>query len=429
MLDKDAAKKILPQIDGEELAQLACDLVNIPSATGQEVAVAEFILDWYRSNGFKAIRQEVEIGRPNAVGILKGEGNGLSLMFNGHMDTSFTGTKEDLHIVAEVEPDSELRGSIRDGKVRGLGSSNMKGGLAAFMMAGKAIKKSGLKLKGDLILAAVVGETSRTPFGPFQTKEYRGEGVGTRHLLTYGIQSDYAVVADGSHMNIIWTQPGVVQMKITTFGTGQAAWWTSRSTHPPVQSSAIIKMTKVIEAIEKWGNTFEEKYVYKSPTGPISPKVNIGGIEGGAAYKPNYFPGICNIYVDVRIPPHVRPVTVQNQIERTLSGLGLAYDLEVYKSLMGYEGKGVEPLVKSIEEAYEHLFSAKVQPEAPGRANIWTDTNIYNEMGIPAVKIGPAGKKIGPRAEEIEIDQMIRAARLYALVALDICNRERPGGA
>ena len=50
-------------------------------------------------------------------------------------------------------------------------------------------------------------------------------------------------------------------------------------------------------------------------------------------------------------------------------------------------------------------------------------------MGIPAVKIGPAGKKIGPRAEEIEIDQMIRAARLYALVALDICNRERPGGA
>lgn len=429
MLDKDAAKKILPQIDGEELAQLACDLVNIPSATGQEKAVAEFILDWYRTNGLKAIRQEVEIGRPNAVGILKGHGGGLSLMFNGHMDTSFTGTEEDLRIIAEVEPESELRGSIRNGKVRGLGISNMKGGLAAFMVAGKAIKKSGLKLKGDLILAAVVGEISRTPFGPFQTKEYRGEGVGTRHLLTHGIQSDYAVVADGSHMNIIWTQPGVVQIKITTFGQGQAAWWTRRSTHPPVQHNAIIKMTKIIEAIENWGETFEEKYVYESPTGPILPKVNVGGIEGGAAYKPNYFPGVCSIYVDVRIPPQLRPVTVQNEIARTLSGLGIEYDLEVYKSLMGYEGKGVEPLVKSIEEVYEYLFGAKVQPEAPERANIWTDTNIYNEMGIPAVKIGPAGKKIGPRAEEIEIDQMIRAARLFALVALDICNRERPGGA
>ena len=147
-IDRDSARKVVAQINRDELAQLACDLVNIPSPTGQEKAVADFILNWFRANGLKAVRQEVEVERPNAVGILKGGGAGLSLGFNGHMDTSFTGTEEDLRMVAAVEPDSDLRGSIRDGKVRGLGVSNMKGGIAAFMMAGKALKKSGLKLKG-----------------------------------------------------------------------------------------------------------------------------------------------------------------------------------------------------------------------------------------------------------------------------------------
>lgn len=424
-MDQEAAKKIVAQIDSNELAQLACDLVNIPSATGQEKAIAEFILSWYKAKGIKPIRQDVEVDRPNAVGILKGNGSGLSLGFNGHMDTSFTGTQEDLRMVADVEPDSELKGSIRDGKVCGLGISNMKGGIAAFMMAGNALKKSGIKLKGDVILAAVVGEISRTPIGPWQTKEYRGEGVGTRHLLTHGMHSDYAVVADGSDMNIVWTQAGVVQIKITTFGKAEAAWGSKRSTHPMAKLNAIVKMTKIIEGLEKWAECFEENYIYQSPTGPIYPKVNIGAIEGGAPYRPNYFPGVCHLYVDIRTPPQVRPVMVQHEVEQALSSLGIEYEMESYKSLLGHEGKAVEPLVRAVEDAYEFIFGKKVKPEAPDRASIWTDTNIYNELGIPAVKIGPRGKRIGPRNEELDIDQMVKAAQLYALVALDICNCER----
>ena len=424
-LNKEAAKQVLAHIDRDELAQLGCDLVNIPSPTGQEKAVAEYILHWFQESGLKPVRQEVEVDRPNAVGVLKGDGTGLSLGFNGHMDTSFTGTQEDLRMVATVEPDSELKGSIKDGKVRGLGISNMKGGVAAFMMAGKALKKSGIKLKGDVIFAAVVGEISRTPIGPWQTKEYRGEGAGTRHLLTHGMHSDYAVVADGSDMNIVCTQTGVVQIKITTFGKAEAAWGTKRSTHPMVKLNAIVKMTKIIEALEKWAERFEEQYIYNSPTGPIYPKVNIGAIEGGAPYRPNYFPGVCSVYVDVRTPPQVRPVTVQHEITKSLSSLGIEYEIEPYKSLLGHEGKGVEPLVQSLEEIHQFLFSQKLKPEAPDRASIWTDTNVYNELGIPTVKIGPRGKRIGPRAEEINIDEMVKAAQLYALVALDICNRER----
>jgi acetylornithine deacetylase/succinyl-diaminopimelate desuccinylase-like protein len=424
-VNKDLAERVLAQINGDAIAQLTCELVNRRSPTGQEVEVAEFMLDWFEANGLKPIRQEVEAGRPNAVGILKGRGGGLSLMFNGHTDTSFTGTAEDLRMIATLEPDELLKGSIRDGKVYGLGISNMKGGVAAFMAAAKAIKDSGVQLLGDLILAGVVGEISRTPIGPWQSQNYRGEGAGTRHLLTHGIQSDYAVVADGSDLHIVWAQTGVVQIKITVFGTPEAAWGSKRATHPPAERNAIVKMTRIIDALERWAERFEEERIYESETGPILPKVNVGAIEGGAPYRPNYFPGVCSIYLDVRTPPGLRPVTVQHEVEEVLRATGIAYDMEVYKSLMGHEGRGVEPLVESLGRINEYLFQAKLETEESGRASIWTDTNVYNEMGIPAVKFGPRGKRIH-RYEELPIDTMVKAAQVYALVALDICSRPRP---
>ena len=165
-LDHTSAKKVLTQIDRDELATLGCRLASIPSPTGREKEIAEFILGWFQDNGLKAVRQDVEPDRPNAIGILKGDGSGLSLSFNGHTDTSFTGTKDDLRMVADIEPEAELTGRIVGDKVQGLGISNMKGGVAAFMVAGKALKQSGVRLKGDVVFAAVVGEISRTPIGP-----------------------------------------------------------------------------------------------------------------------------------------------------------------------------------------------------------------------------------------------------------------------
>src|SRR5262245_24139176 len=424
-LDKVAANAVLAQIDRDELARLACDLTSIPSPTGQEKAIAEFILAWFENSGFKAVRQDVEVDRPNAVGILKGDGNGLSLGFNGHTDTSYTGTTADLRMVANIEPEAELKGRIVGDKVQGLGVSNMKGGVASFMIAGKALQKSGVKLKGDVVLAAVVGEISRTPIGPWQSQEYRGEGIGTRHLLTHGMHTDYAICCDGSDLNIVWTQTGVVQAKITTFGQAEAAWGTNRSNYPMEEKNAIVKMTRIIDAVEQWGAEFEAEYVYRSPTGPLFPKVNIGGIEGGAPYRPNYFPGVCSIYVDVRMPPQVRPVTIKHELEKALDKLGVEYELDIYKSLLGHEGGNVEPLVQAADEVHQHLFGERIRPESPDRASIWTDTNIYNELGIPCIKIGPRGRRISTRNEEIDIEVMAKAAQIYALIALDICSRGR----
>jgi acetylornithine deacetylase len=428
MIQEQDRANVIKRINREELAELTKQLVDISSPTGSEKAIGEFILAWHARHNLKPVRQELGPDRVNAIGILEGRANGVSLTINGHMDTSYTGTEEDRMFCRALEPDSDLKGAIREGKVFGLGASNMKSGLAAFMVAGKAIRESGISLKGDLILAAVAGEISRTPIGLYQSEAYRGEGTGTQHLLTHGIQSDYAIVADRSAHSIVWAQNGVAQFKISTFGDPHAAWGVTREEKPPEASSAILKMMKVLHAVDEWAAEFERAHVYTSPHGPIVPKVNIGAIQGGAPFRPNYYPGVCSIYVDVRTPPELRPVQVQHELKAVLSQLGIECEMEMYASKMGYQAKGVEPVIKVIEETYQSLFGKKTPAPTGLHASIWTDTNIYNELGIPACKFGLGGGRWKFRSEQIDIENIFQAAQVYALAALEICNWEkRPG--
>jgi len=425
MVSNAEKQKILEHITRDELAALTKELVDIPSPTGHEREIGEFILDWQKIYGLKTISQQISADRINAIGIVQGAGGGTSLTINGHMDTSFTGTDEDLVLCRELEPVEDLRGVIDSGKVFGLGASNMKCGLAAFMMAGKAIQKSGIRLKGDLILAAVAGEISRTPIGPYQSEDYRGEGTGTRHLLTHGVQSDYAIVADGSALSVIWAQTGVAQFKISSFGNPRSAWGKTRNDAPPRDSSAVLKMVDIIRAVDDWAEEFEQKTIYQSENGPIISKVNLGAIRGGAPYRPNYYPGVCDLYVDVRMPPKTSPVEVQRQLSRVLAKLDMETELEMYGSLLGHEAEGVEPLAGVLEATHQELYGEKTPAVTPGRSSIWTDTNIYNEMGIPACKFGPRGERWKMRSEQVEVEEIYRAAQIFALAAATICNWER----
>ena len=420
--DKD---EILKGITRDECAELTKQLCDIPSPTGSEREIGEFILDWYARHGIKPICQEIDPHRLNAVGVITGKGQGTSLQVNGHVDTSFTGTEEDRMFCRELEPVNELRGAIRDGKVFGLGASNMKSGVAAFMIAGKALKQSGVELKGDFILAAVAGEISRTPIGPYQSGSYRGEGTGTRHLLTHGIQSDYAICADRSGHSIVWAQNGVAQIRINTFGHPHAAWGMTREQEPPEENNAVLMMMKIIQAVDNWAADFEKRCIFQSAIGPILPKVNIGAIQGGAPFRPNYFPGVCSLYVDVRTPPKLRPVEVQRELKGVLARTGIDYEMEMYASLMGYEAKGVEPIIDVVKQAFVSVCGKEPPKPNAFRASIWTDTNIYNEMGIPAIKFGLGGKKYAIRSEQIDIEEIHIGAQVYALAAAEICNWEK----
>lgn len=424
-MDKPIDETVLKEIHPDELVKLATDLVNIPSPTGFENDVGNFLSDWFKKNGFSMIRQEVEDGRSNIIGLLKGSKKGKSLMFNSHIDTSFTGTDADYLILGEVAEACKPAAYIENNRICGLGVNNDKGPLAAFLTAALAIKRSNIQLKGDLILAAVVGEIGRAPVGHHSGKESRGKGVGTRFLLTHGIVSDYALVAEPSSFTISWALPGAVFIRLTTTGRPAYTPFTRRDEKGVSYENAIVRMIPVIEAIERWGADYQKKNVYKFDGGMIVPKVNIGAIEGGLAIKPNYSPGICHLYIDVRIPPGHTPLETKRNLEAYLEAEGIAADLDMYLSQKGYEGKGVGPLVAATRKAHQTIFGAKPDQISSEHTSMWNDVNIYHEHGIPAIKYGPPTISYGKKREEsLAVDDLLKAAKVYALAALEICNAD-----
>jgi acetylornithine deacetylase/succinyl-diaminopimelate desuccinylase-like protein len=422
---EEALAKIFTLIHREELTRLAMDLVNIPSPTGREGKVAEFIVEWLLYNNLEARLQEIEEGRFNAIGRLRGSGKGLSLTFNAHLDTAFSGVAADLPILGEIQASDQPSAYLVEDRIYGQGIVNDKGPLAAFLMAGKALKESGVILKGDLILAGVAGEIGIAQVDEYRGSHYRGKGIGTQFLLAQGILSDYAVVAEPSQFGITWALPGVAYFKITV--RGEAAYVPFNEPSPDFRGSknAILKMIPVIQAIESWAGQYEEENQYRFSGGIIRPKVLIGAILGGRPYKPNTRPAHCAIYVDVRIPPQRDLQSIQQELERVFAASGVKTAVELYLWRPGYEGRGVEPLVEALRNAHRLVLKEEPQPIRPPYTSMWNDNNIYHMFGIPAVKWGPSPRgNVGDYSHQTQ-DDLVKAAQVYAAVALDICSREK----
>src|SRR5262249_42067098 len=149
-------------------------------------AMGEHMRDVLGGLGMGMTWQEVEEERPNVVGLLQGSGDGPRLMFNGHMDTSYSGSEPWLAGIPGFQPE----GFVRDGRIYGLGISNMKGALACYVEAVRALRDAGVRLRGDLVIAAVSGEIEKAEWGEFRGKEYRGYGAGSRYLVEHGCSAD-----------------------------------------------------------------------------------------------------------------------------------------------------------------------------------------------------------------------------------------------
>src|SRR5258708_28745384 len=164
MAQSDPTAKALSRIDQDVVTKLAVDLVSIPSPTGSEREVATYVADYMAAGGLEVTLQEVGPNRANAIGVLRGEGDGPRLMFNGHLDTSITGIEEeDYPMTGPHGAASRAKGFVKDGHVLGCGAYNMKGGVAAMVGAALAIKAAGVRLRGDLVVAAGCGEVEKGP--------------------------------------------------------------------------------------------------------------------------------------------------------------------------------------------------------------------------------------------------------------------------
>ena len=124
-------------IDRDRLVDWASQAIGTPSFTGSEEAMAELMRETFLDLGLQVQWQQVEDGRANVLGTRSGTGGGSSLMFNGHMDTSYSGREPWLAHVPGFQP----RAFVEDGRLYGLGISNMKGALACYVEALHALAR------------------------------------------------------------------------------------------------------------------------------------------------------------------------------------------------------------------------------------------------------------------------------------------------
>jgi acetylornithine deacetylase/succinyl-diaminopimelate desuccinylase-like protein len=420
----DDEKKVLESIRRDELVRLALDLGNINSPPGREGPVADYVEDWLKRNHFQTKTLGLMAERRNVVGMLKGTGGGYSLIFNSHMDTSVSET--DRWIFRNIDNPIYYKAWQEGEKLYGNGVVNDKGPMAAFMVAAKAIQECGVKLKGDLLLTMVPGEIGWEPVDEFESPRYLSKETGSRFLVTHGVVGDFALVAEATSFRIASVEAGKAFFKVTVYGDHPV--YTPYIPRPrPMEKNpnAIVRMAKLIESIEAWAYEYEQKNRYECPGGTVIPRVNIGGIRGGSPYFILQTAELCAIYMDVRLTPVQSPVPVKEEIEGLCRKLNLEADVDLFLYRRGYEAQNVGPLVEAIEDAHGRILGKKPEPVIGPECSMWRDVNVFNEMGIPSATYGPAAGSGGGNYF-LSIDDLLTSARLYALIMLDLCNRDKP---
>lgn len=425
---KNMKKKVLNSIEEKELTDLAVKMGNIYSPAGDEKNMGNFVYDWLNSNGFNASKQVVTENRFNVISKLDGSMNNKaqSLLFNSHMDSD-VGCPGDEWAIADYQSPHYNKAWIEGDKIFGKQVLNDRGPMAAFMIAAKAIKNSGIKLKGDLLLSMVVGEIGMAPVDEYQGPIYLGKGLGSRYLVDHGIITNHVLVAETTDFGITWIEAGAAYIKITLKGEAIYTPRSFRTEKIEEHPNAIVKMAKLIHVLEKWGIDFEKENTVEFDGGVLVPKVAIGAIRGGIPYKPFRTSGVCSVYVDVRIPPGMDIIKIKTEIKKIVESINMEADIQIYLYRPGYEGKKISDIVNSTKESYKKIFKEYPKKIPTEITSMWRDINVFNEKGIPAITFGP------PRNKDIDIEgnkisyllkeDLVNTAKIYTLIAMDICNR------
>ena len=413
----------LAAIDRTELVDLALELAQIDSPPGQEQPVSDRVREWLDDNGFEASQVGMFADRSNVVGRLRGSGGGNTVIFNAHMDVAW-GPEERrwMH-----DPDNPIYTSAwREGDTLvGNGLINDKGPLACTLIAAKAVAASGAPLAGDLIVTGVCGEIGQEPVDEFTSPGYLSKEVGARYLITHGVIGDYAVVAEATSFGVTWVEAGKAFFKVTVLGGSSR--YTPYVTHPErlaEHGNALVRVVPVIEALTDWGRRYEVDHEYRFDGGRCVPKVNIGAIRGGQPFLSIVSAERCFLYLDVRLTPAQTAMDVQAELQEVLAGLDVPTELECTLYRRGYEAVNVEPLLDATSIAHRAEFGTELGEVEPQLSSMWRDTNPFIEMGIPAVTYGPTGS-VGGGRYSAEIDDFVAVTRVYARLALDLCNRPR----
>jgi acetylornithine deacetylase/succinyl-diaminopimelate desuccinylase-like protein len=331
-------------------------------------------------------------------------------MFNAHMDTSNSGRETFLTGIG-YKP----RAVVKDGMIYGLGIYNMKGALVCYTQAVRALQAAGVKLDGDVIIAAVAGEIEKTQVGEFTGKEFRGYGFGTHYLVNHGTVPDMCILGEPTDMQVVLGHYGSLWVRISTHGLYvHTAFGPGRE-----PENSLRRMHDVIAQILKWIPSWQEKTAYGNKQG----FVNLGGIRGGHAWRASRTPERTDLYLDVRVPPTMPMNQARHELKKLFLDLekrfpGYGLEFETYVSVPGAEISADHEMVKAIEKNHRRITGA-----APKRDTVlWSsDASVLTRYGVPTVNYGPSSGPRDREGEKVRIQTLVDITRIYALTAADLC--------
>jgi acetylornithine deacetylase len=416
-------QKILDKIDQsrEQAITFLQDMIAIPSVTGDEAAIQKFVsdhmskiglevdmweTDWEdlkKHPGYRPVDRGYE-GRPNIVATLKGTGGGRSLLLNGHTDVIPVGD-------GEGWSDNPWSASIKDGRIYGRGSCDMKSGVASHILAVQYLKELGLTPRGDVLINVVIDEEV--------------SGHGTLDTVIRGYRADAGISGETSDLAVQPACIGRIWFEIEIHG--KPAGIQQRY----LGISGIDLGNKVTKAVAD----LEAKRV-ATVTHPLYPSALdslpciIGSFQAGN--YPSAFPASCLLKGSIgTVPGEDHEGVKQSLVDQIARAAAEDPWMKLHPPkvrFVGYDAQASEiprdhAIVETVCRTYAEVTGKT--PVISGRQGA-ADTRFLNEYGnTPTVIFGPGSTAVMHANDEyVSIDDYITSIKVMALSIYDWCNSE-----
>jgi acetylornithine deacetylase/succinyl-diaminopimelate desuccinylase-like protein len=256
---------------------------------------------------------------------------------------------------------------------------------------------------------------------------YLSKDLGVRFMVTHGVVADYALVAEGTGFGIVGIEPGKAHFKVTVYTDGPRYYtpYLPRPTALSDSPNAVVRAAAVIAEFENWALDYQTRNTYRGEMGTIVPKASVNAIRSGYPFNVTSAPQIAAFYVDTRILPGANPMDVREELRGVLRRVGVPGEVELYVYRPGFEAKGAERLIETIKRCHAATFPTPPAIVADAVTSMWRDTNAFNEVGIPAISYAPRAQSHAA-TKSFKLKDLTDAALVYARIAIDLCNQDRP---
>jgi len=380
-------------IDRDFLFQTLADLIRInsvnptlvPGGAG-ESEISDYVARVLNDIGLAVRKLEPEPGRISVLGALAGTGGGRSLMINAHYDT-----------VGVEGMDEPFSAAVRDGKMFGRGSFDMKGSLAAQIAAVKALRDAGIRPRGDVVIAAVADE------------EYGS--LGTMSVID-AIKTDAAIVTEPTAVQICLAHKGYLWIEVETKG---------RAAHGSRFKEGVdanMRMGRFLAQLDKLEQDLRARKPH-SLVGP--PSLHAAMLHGGDGLST--YAASCKLQIERRTVPGETEKQAVGEIQAIVDSLHSAdptFQAEVRPFFVRdpFEVPRDAEIVKTLARASKVVLGR--EPNYMGDTP-WMDAALLQAAGIETVVMGPGGGGAHAAVEWVEMESVAQMASILAQTAIEYC--------